>query len=118
MESIEQVAHLCQSETEEVRNAARETTLSFGKAFVQLSNGLKESCEIVQDQEGPQVQPEHIQDNGNISSTAVSYQEDKLYITCNSQGPLVKFIEPDQGDPEGLSASGTTEPFAKLTAKD
>lgn len=31
VESIEQVAHLCQSETEEVRNAARETTLSFGK---------------------------------------------------------------------------------------
>ncbi|XP_064023928.1 RIPOR family member 3 isoform X2 [Pogoniulus pusillus] len=30
VESIEQVAHLCQSETEEVRNAARETTLSFG----------------------------------------------------------------------------------------
>lgn len=31
VESIEQVAHLCQSETEEVRNAARETMLSFGK---------------------------------------------------------------------------------------
>lgn len=36
VESIEQVAHLCQSETEEVRNAARETTLSFGKAFIKL----------------------------------------------------------------------------------
>ncbi|XP_067410344.1 RIPOR family member 3 isoform X2 [Emydura macquarii macquarii] len=31
IESIEQIASLCQSETEEVRNAARETTLSFGE---------------------------------------------------------------------------------------
>uniref|UniRef100_A0A8C8SA44 RIPOR family member 3 n=1 Tax=Pelusios castaneus TaxID=367368 RepID=A0A8C8SA44_9SAUR len=31
IESIDQIASLCQSETEEVRNAARETTLSFGE---------------------------------------------------------------------------------------
>uniref|UniRef100_A0A674I1U2 RIPOR family member 3 n=1 Tax=Terrapene triunguis TaxID=2587831 RepID=A0A674I1U2_9SAUR len=31
IESIEQIACLCQSETEDVRNAARETTLSFGE---------------------------------------------------------------------------------------
>ncbi|KFW11427.1 Protein FAM65C, partial [Eurypyga helias] len=31
VESIEQVAHLCQSGSERVRNAARETTLSFGE---------------------------------------------------------------------------------------
>uniref|UniRef100_A0A8C3RQQ5 RIPOR family member 3 n=1 Tax=Chelydra serpentina TaxID=8475 RepID=A0A8C3RQQ5_CHESE len=31
IESIEQIASLCQSETEDVRNAARETTLSFGE---------------------------------------------------------------------------------------
>ncbi|XP_053901271.1 RIPOR family member 3 [Malaclemys terrapin pileata] len=31
IESIEQIARLCQSETEDVRNAARETTLSFGE---------------------------------------------------------------------------------------
>ncbi|XP_014432181.2 RIPOR family member 3 isoform X3 [Pelodiscus sinensis] len=31
IESIEQIASLCQSETEEVRNAARESTLSFGE---------------------------------------------------------------------------------------
>uniref|UniRef100_A0A8C0FJS5 RIPOR family member 3 n=1 Tax=Bubo bubo TaxID=30461 RepID=A0A8C0FJS5_BUBBB len=37
VESIEQVAHLCQSETEEVRNAARETMLSFGKAFAKCT---------------------------------------------------------------------------------
>lgn len=36
VESIEQVARLCQSETEEVRNAARETTLSFGKSLYNL----------------------------------------------------------------------------------
>nr|XP_014432181.1 RIPOR family member 3 [Pelodiscus sinensis] len=31
IESIEEIASLCQSETEEVRNAARESTLSFGE---------------------------------------------------------------------------------------
>ncbi|XP_030388639.1 RIPOR family member 3 [Gopherus evgoodei] len=31
IESIEQIASLCQSEAEDVRNAARETTLSFGE---------------------------------------------------------------------------------------
>lgn len=35
-----------------------------------------------------------------------------------AKGPLMKFTEPDQGDPEGLSALGTTEPFEKVIDKD
>uniref|UniRef100_A0A8B9FWH6 RIPOR family member 3 n=1 Tax=Amazona collaria TaxID=241587 RepID=A0A8B9FWH6_9PSIT len=41
VESIEQVARLCQSEAEEVRNAARETTLSFGKSVELLLSNVK-----------------------------------------------------------------------------
>ncbi|NXL55381.1 RIPR3 protein, partial [Chordeiles acutipennis] len=52
VESIEQVAHLCQSETEEVRNAARETTLSFGEkgrqAFEKMDRICSELRETVQ----------------------------------------------------------------------
>uniref|UniRef100_A0A8D2PIA0 RIPOR family member 3 n=1 Tax=Zosterops lateralis melanops TaxID=1220523 RepID=A0A8D2PIA0_ZOSLA len=42
--SIEQVAHLCQSETEEVRNAARETTLSFGERGRQAFEKMDRIC--------------------------------------------------------------------------
>ncbi|KAK2529031.1 Fam65c [Columba livia] len=52
VESIEQVAHLCQSEVEEVRNAARETTLSFGdkgrQAFEKMDRICCELRETVQ----------------------------------------------------------------------
>ncbi|NXG42932.1 RIPR3 protein, partial [Psilopogon haemacephalus] len=55
VESIEQVAHLCQSETEEVRNAARETTLSFGEkgrqAFEKMDRICCELRETVQEAE-------------------------------------------------------------------
>nr|XP_026652243.1 RIPOR family member 3 [Zonotrichia albicollis] len=44
VESIEQVAHLCQSETEEVRNAARETTLSFGERGRQAFEKMDRIC--------------------------------------------------------------------------
>ncbi|KAJ7413092.1 Protein FAM65C [Willisornis vidua] len=44
VESIEQVAHLCQSETEEVRNAARETTLSFGERGRQAFERMDRIC--------------------------------------------------------------------------
>ncbi|XP_068272485.1 RIPOR family member 3 isoform X2 [Nyctibius grandis] len=44
VESIEQVAHLCQSETEEVRNAARETTLSFGEKGRQAFEKMDRIC--------------------------------------------------------------------------
>ncbi|XP_075624997.1 RIPOR family member 3 isoform X2 [Balearica regulorum gibbericeps] len=44
VESIEQVAHLCQSETEEVRNAARETTLSFGEKGRQAFEKMDSIC--------------------------------------------------------------------------
>ncbi|XP_009891657.1 PREDICTED: protein FAM65C [Charadrius vociferus] len=44
IESIEQVAHLCQSETEEVRNAARETTLSFGEKGRQAFEKMDRIC--------------------------------------------------------------------------
>ncbi|XP_009996963.1 PREDICTED: protein FAM65C [Chaetura pelagica] len=55
VESIEQVACLCQSETEEVRNAARETTLSFGEkgrqAFEKMDKICCELRETVQEAE-------------------------------------------------------------------
>ncbi|XP_028941688.1 RIPOR family member 3 [Antrostomus carolinensis] len=44
VESIEQVAHLCQSETEEVRNAARETTISFGEKGRQAFEKMDRIC--------------------------------------------------------------------------
>nr|XP_009513173.1 PREDICTED: protein FAM65C [Phalacrocorax carbo] len=44
VESIEQVAHLCQSEREEVRNAARETTLSFGERGRQAFEKMDRIC--------------------------------------------------------------------------
>ncbi|XP_021272352.1 protein FAM65C isoform X3 [Numida meleagris] len=44
IESIEQVAHLCQSETEDVRNAARETTLSFGEKGRQAFEKMDRIC--------------------------------------------------------------------------
>ncbi|XP_027758403.1 RIPOR family member 3 isoform X1 [Empidonax traillii] len=44
VESIEQVAQLCQSETEEVRNAARETTLSFGEKGRQAFETMDRIC--------------------------------------------------------------------------
>uniref|UniRef100_A0A8C0B808 RIPOR family member 3 n=1 Tax=Buteo japonicus TaxID=224669 RepID=A0A8C0B808_9AVES len=44
VESIEQVAHLCQSETEEVRNAARETMLSFGEKGRQAFEKMDRIC--------------------------------------------------------------------------
>ncbi|XP_061865438.1 RIPOR family member 3 isoform X1 [Colius striatus] len=44
VESIEQVAHLCQSEIEEVRNAARETTLSFGEKGRQAFEKMDKIC--------------------------------------------------------------------------
>ncbi|XP_074776161.1 RIPOR family member 3 isoform X2 [Athene noctua] len=44
VESIEQVAHLCQSETEEVRNAARETMLSFGEKGRQAFERMDRIC--------------------------------------------------------------------------
>lgn len=72
VESIEQVAHLCQSEIEEVRNAARETTLSFGKSCVQLSNIDSEEQHEIGKASGLSgfalcvVQHEHIWDNGNV----------------------------------------------------
>ncbi|KAF1503843.1 RIPOR family member 3, partial [Megadyptes antipodes antipodes] len=44
VESIERVAHLCQSETEEVRNAARETTLSFGEKGRQAFEKMDRIC--------------------------------------------------------------------------
>uniref|UniRef100_A0A8C3JL92 RIPOR family member 3 n=1 Tax=Calidris pygmaea TaxID=425635 RepID=A0A8C3JL92_9CHAR len=44
VESIEQVAHLCQSETEDVRNAARETTLSFGEKGRQAFEKMDRIC--------------------------------------------------------------------------
>ncbi|XP_048177936.1 RIPOR family member 3 isoform X3 [Corvus hawaiiensis] len=44
VESIEQVAHLCQSETEEVRNAAREATLSFGERGRQAFEKMDRIC--------------------------------------------------------------------------
>ncbi|NXR71274.1 RIPR3 protein, partial [Pycnonotus jocosus] len=44
VESIEQVAHLCQSEIEEVRNAARETTLSFGERGRQAFEKMDRIC--------------------------------------------------------------------------
>uniref|UniRef100_A0A8B9NXL0 RIPOR family member 3 n=1 Tax=Apteryx owenii TaxID=8824 RepID=A0A8B9NXL0_APTOW len=44
IESIEEVAHLCQSETEEVRNAARETTLSFGEKGRQAFEKMDRIC--------------------------------------------------------------------------
>ncbi|NXW51026.1 RIPR3 protein, partial [Nyctiprogne leucopyga] len=44
VESIEQVAHLCQSEREEVRNAARETTLSFGEKGRQAFEKMDRIC--------------------------------------------------------------------------
>ncbi|XP_068006010.1 RIPOR family member 3 isoform X4 [Melanerpes formicivorus] len=44
VESIEQVAHLCQSEAEEVRNAARETTLSFGEKGRQAFERMDKIC--------------------------------------------------------------------------
>ncbi|NXR10202.1 RIPR3 protein, partial [Semnornis frantzii] len=44
VESIEQVAQLCQSETEEVRNAARETTLSFGDKGRQAFEKMDRIC--------------------------------------------------------------------------
>ncbi|XP_035199764.1 RIPOR family member 3 isoform X1 [Oxyura jamaicensis] len=44
IESIEQVAHLCQSEIEEVRNAARETTLSFGEKGRQAFEKMDRIC--------------------------------------------------------------------------
>uniref|UniRef100_A0A8C5TDP3 RIPOR family member 3 n=1 Tax=Malurus cyaneus samueli TaxID=2593467 RepID=A0A8C5TDP3_9PASS len=44
VESIEQIAHLCQSEIEEVRNAARETTLSFGERGRQAFEKMDRIC--------------------------------------------------------------------------
>uniref|UniRef100_A0A663MXF4 RIPOR family member 3 n=1 Tax=Athene cunicularia TaxID=194338 RepID=A0A663MXF4_ATHCN len=44
VESMEQVAHLCQSETEEVRNAARETMLSFGEKGRQAFERMDRIC--------------------------------------------------------------------------
>ncbi|XP_057257703.1 RIPOR family member 3 isoform X3 [Pezoporus wallicus] len=44
VESIEQVAQLCQSEAEEVRNAARETTLSFGEQGRQAFEKMDRIC--------------------------------------------------------------------------
>ncbi|XP_068768562.1 RIPOR family member 3 isoform X1 [Struthio camelus] len=44
VESIEEVAHLCQSETEEVRNAAREATLSFGEKGRQAFEKMDRIC--------------------------------------------------------------------------
>uniref|UniRef100_A0A8C6ZJ75 RIPOR family member 3 n=1 Tax=Nothoprocta perdicaria TaxID=30464 RepID=A0A8C6ZJ75_NOTPE len=44
IESIEEVAHLCQSEVEEVRNAARETTLSFGEKGRQAFEKMDRIC--------------------------------------------------------------------------
>ncbi|XP_027640269.2 RIPOR family member 3 [Falco peregrinus] len=44
VESIEQVAQLCQSETEEVRNAARETMLSFGEKGRQAFEKMDRIC--------------------------------------------------------------------------
>ncbi|NXA47515.1 RIPR3 protein, partial [Nothocercus julius] len=44
IESIEEVAHLCQSEAEEVRNAARETTLSFGEKGRQAFEKMDRIC--------------------------------------------------------------------------
>ncbi|XP_065547373.1 RIPOR family member 3 isoform X1 [Lathamus discolor] len=44
VESIEQVAQLCQSEAEEVRNAARETTLSFGDQGRQAFEKMDRIC--------------------------------------------------------------------------
>uniref|UniRef100_A0A8B9G0V8 RIPOR family member 3 n=1 Tax=Amazona collaria TaxID=241587 RepID=A0A8B9G0V8_9PSIT len=44
VESIEQVARLCQSEAEEVRNAARETTLSFGEQGRQAFEKMDRIC--------------------------------------------------------------------------
>ncbi|XP_062445200.1 RIPOR family member 3 isoform X2 [Rhea pennata] len=44
VESIEEVARLCQSETEEVRNAARETTLSFGEKGRQAFEKMDKIC--------------------------------------------------------------------------
>ncbi|NXJ15637.1 RIPR3 protein, partial [Odontophorus gujanensis] len=44
IESIEQVAHLCQSEAEDVRNAARETTLSFGEKGRQAFEKMDRIC--------------------------------------------------------------------------
>ncbi|XP_064377572.1 RIPOR family member 3 isoform X4 [Dromaius novaehollandiae] len=49
VESIEEVAHLCQSETEEVRNAARETTLSFGEKGRQAFEKMDRICCEVRD---------------------------------------------------------------------
>ncbi|XP_053106802.1 RIPOR family member 3 isoform X2 [Hemicordylus capensis] len=47
IESIEQIARLCLSETEEVRNAARETTLSFGeKGRLAFEKMDKICCEL------------------------------------------------------------------------
>ncbi|XP_010130326.1 PREDICTED: protein FAM65C [Buceros rhinoceros silvestris] len=55
VESVEQVARLCQSETEEVRNTARETTLSFGEkgrqAFEKMDRICCELRESVQEAE-------------------------------------------------------------------
>ncbi|XP_006018216.1 RIPOR family member 3 isoform X1 [Alligator sinensis] len=44
IESIEQIASLCQAETEEVRNAARETTLSFGEKGRQAFEKMDKIC--------------------------------------------------------------------------
>uniref|UniRef100_A0A672U050 RIPOR family member 3 n=1 Tax=Strigops habroptila TaxID=2489341 RepID=A0A672U050_STRHB len=44
VESIEQVAQLCQSDAEEVRNAARETTLSFGEQGRQAFEKMDRIC--------------------------------------------------------------------------
>ncbi|XP_063153126.1 RIPOR family member 3 [Candoia aspera] len=47
IECLEQIARLCQSETEEVRNAARETTLSFGeKGRLAFEKMDKICCEL------------------------------------------------------------------------
>lgn len=67
VESVEQVARLCQSETEEVRNTARETTLSFGKSLYNLKmHILKTRCEMVQSRSRPEAQPGRAEDSGGV----------------------------------------------------